>query len=133
MIASPRQRSGIAAVLAGLVLLTGCADRTPEISPDGTATTPTVGQPTISSVTGNGDQSNRRRATQGGFTAEFAKCMRANGVPNFPDPNGEPGQLGPDSGVDPGSKAYRAAINGPCRSLAPPEWVDEGPGSAPQN
>jgi hypothetical protein len=56
--------------------------------------------------------------------------MRANGVPNFPDPTGEPGQLGPDSGVDPGAPEYLAAINGPCRELAPPAWVDSGPGTA---
>ncbi|MFL6076215.1 MAG: hypothetical protein ACJ73S_22720 [Mycobacteriales bacterium] len=67
----------------------------------------------------------------GQFTKEFAQCMRANGVPNFPDPNGSGGQLGPNSGIDPGSAAYLNAINGPCRSLAPPEWVSEGPGSGP--
>jgi hypothetical protein len=67
----------------------------------------------------------------GQFSREFAQCMRANGVPNFPDPNGKGGQLGPDSGIDPGAAAYLSALNGPCRSLAPPEWVADGPGSAP--
>jgi hypothetical protein len=63
----------------------------------------------------------------GSFTVEFARCMRANGVANFPDPDGQPGQLGPTSGVDPASAQYQAAINGPCRSLAPPAWVGDGP------
>jgi hypothetical protein len=57
--------------------------------------------------------------------------MRAHGVPNFPDPDGQPGQLGPDSGVDPASAQFRAAVNGPCTSLAPPEWLDSGPDSVP--
>ncbi|MGH9105431.1 MAG: hypothetical protein ACRDZX_06255 [Acidimicrobiales bacterium] len=42
---------------------------------------------------------------------EFAKCMRANGVPNFPDPkpisNG-PEKFGPIPGVDPNSPTYQA-------------------------
>jgi hypothetical protein len=67
----------------------------------------------------------------GTFSLEFARCMRANGVPNFPDPNGRGGQLGPDSGIDPASAAFQSAVNGPCRSLAPAEWVSDGPGSAP--
>jgi hypothetical protein len=45
---------------------------------------------------------------------EFAKCMRANGVPNFPDPqfgaNGAE-SVGPVAGVDPNSPAYQAATN----------------------
>jgi hypothetical protein len=45
---------------------------------------------------------------------EFAKCMRANGVPDFPDPQteaaGGPGLLiGPDSGIDPNSPTFKAA------------------------
>jgi hypothetical protein len=68
----------------------------------------------------------------GSFTAGFARCMRAHGVPNFPDPNGTSGQLGPDSGIDPTSAPFQAALNGPCRSLAPPPWVsDSGPDSIP--
>jgi hypothetical protein len=51
---------------------------------------------------------------------EFAKCMRANGVPDFPDPQteeaGGPGLLiGPDSGIDPNSPAFKAAQKA-CRS-----------------
>jgi hypothetical protein len=80
-------------------------------------------------TTGNRNGGGNRSIGQ--FSAEFARCMRANGVPKFPDPNGRSGQLGPDSGIDPGSAAYQSAINGPCKSLAPPEWVSNGPGSAP--
>ncbi|HXR21675.1 MAG TPA: hypothetical protein VN786_03880 [Acidimicrobiales bacterium] len=45
---------------------------------------------------------------------EFAKCMRANGVPNFPDPQFGPngGELvKPVPGVDPNSPSYQAATN----------------------
>jgi hypothetical protein len=45
---------------------------------------------------------------------EFARCMRANGVPNFPDPqftaNGAE-FVRPVAGVDPNSPSYRAATN----------------------
>jgi hypothetical protein len=78
-----------------------------------------------------GDSGNR---SAGGYSVTFARCMRAHGVPNFPDPNnpndptGQGGQLGPDSGVDPTSAAFQAALNGPCRSLAPAGWVSSGSG-----
>ena len=45
---------------------------------------------------------------------EFAKCMRANGVPDFPDPqfaaNGAE-LVKPVAGVDPNSPTYQAATN----------------------
>jgi hypothetical protein len=43
---------------------------------------------------------------------QFAKCMRENGVPNFPDPQPEGGiriEGGPDSGIDPQSQAFKDA------------------------
>lgn len=54
----------------------------------------------------------------------YAKCMRANGVPDFPDPNGS-GGFPVRGGFDPGSPAARAA-QAKCRQLLPP-----GPGSGP--
>jgi hypothetical protein len=49
--------------------------------------------------------------------AKFAACMRKNGVPNFPDPNGQ-GEIliGPSSGIDPGSPKFQSA-QGTCRKL----------------
>jgi hypothetical protein len=80
---------------------------------------------------GQGGQSNTGQSGQGNtsagvFSLAFARCMRANGVPNFPDPNGQSGQLGPSSGIDPTSPAFQAALNGPCKSLAPAGWVGSG-------
>ena len=43
---------------------------------------------------------------------QFAKCMRENGVPAFPDPQPDGGmqiQIGPDTGIDPNSQAFKDA------------------------
>lgn len=50
---------------------------------------------------------------------KFAKCMRENGVPNFPDPNANGGMMfNKDSGVDPESDSFKAAQQ-KCESLMP--------------
>ncbi|HSY38979.1 MAG TPA: hypothetical protein VLA79_05605 [Polyangia bacterium] len=55
---------------------------------------------------------------------EFAGCMRANGVPHFPDPKSGGGFLfHTGTGVDPSSPAFKAA-QAQCKKLLPP-----GPGS----
>ncbi len=54
----------------------------------------------------------------------FVGCMRANGVPNFPDPKAGGGFLfHTGGGVDPSSPAFRAA-QAKCKKFLPP-----GPGS----
>jgi hypothetical protein len=86
-----------------------------------------------STETGGGTSGATPSASSGGnessstFTVKFAECMRANGVPNFPNPNGQGNELGPQSGIDPTSPAFQNAINGPCKSLAPQGWVSSGP------
>ena len=43
---------------------------------------------------------------------QFAKCMRENGVPNFPDPQPDGGvriEAGPDTGIDPRSQEFKDA------------------------
>jgi hypothetical protein len=54
----------------------------------------------------------------GGNSLKFSQCMRAHGVPNFPDPNSQ-GELdiGPNSGIDPGSSTFRAAAQA-CQKFA---------------
>jgi hypothetical protein len=76
------------------------------------------------SVKGGGNSGQRSAGTS--FSLAFARCMRAHGVPKFPDPDGKGGQPGPGSGVDPASQAFQAALNGPCRPLAPSAWVSSG-------
>ena len=80
-----------------------------------------VTRPGPRSGSGSGNES-----VGGTFTLAFAKCMRAHGVAEFPNPDGQGGQLGPGSGINPASPAFEAAINGPCRPLAPPAWVSSG-------
>jgi hypothetical protein len=60
--------------------------------------------------------------TSGSWSAAFAQCMRSQGVLKFPNPNGSP----IPGGVNPASPAYQAALNGPCKSLAPAGWVSSG-------
>jgi hypothetical protein len=114
-VSTTRTRAG-AAVLTGLVLfLAACA---------GNSALPAETQSPSIEATGGQNQA------AGSFTVEFAKCMRAHGVPKFPDPNGQSGQLGPGSGIDPASARFQSAINGPCKSLAPAAWLGDGPANA---
>jgi hypothetical protein len=46
---------------------------------------------------------------------KFAQCMRANGVPNFPDPGANGAIQFPVSSPIPKSPAFRRAQNGPCK------------------
>ena len=61
---------------------------------------------------------------------KFAECMRANGVPNLPDPTGGGGiQIPSNSGIDPQSPAFKAA-QAKCRKLLPGGGPSTGPPSA---
>ena len=58
---------------------------------------------------------------------KMSQCMRASGVPNFPDPNSSGGiDIGQTSGLDPRSPAFQAAT-AKCSKLLP----GGGPGSHP--
>jgi hypothetical protein len=58
----------------------------------------------------------------------YAKCMRENGVENFPDPTDQGIQVdGNKSGLDPASPSYQTADKA-CRKYAPPPGADGGPG-----
>ncbi|MEO3749541.1 hypothetical protein [Streptomyces sp. B6B3] len=48
----------------------------------------------------------------------YSQCMRDNGVPEFPDPEGGMLRLSPDSGVDLDSPEFQQAEE-TCRDLAP--------------
>jgi hypothetical protein len=61
---------------------------------------------------------------------KFSACMRADGVPNFPDPTGGGGiQISSSSGIDVGSPAFKAAQS-KCRRLLPGGGPPTGPPSA---
>jgi len=45
----------------------------------------------------------------------FAQCMRANGIPNFPDPDANGNIQFPTTSPIPHSPAFQRAQNGPCK------------------
>jgi len=48
----------------------------------------------------------------------LAQCMRANGVPNFPDPDASGNIQFPTTSPIPQSPAFQSAQNGPCKKYA---------------
>jgi hypothetical protein len=114
------------AALASIAFLVGACGSGSAGSSSATTGGATGGRGVVTrSNSGSSGQSGT--TTTGGYSVAFAECMRAHGVPQFPNPNGSGSALGPDSGVDPASSAYREALNGPCQSLAPAGWVSSGP------
>ncbi len=62
---------------------------------------------------------------------KFAQCMRAHGVPSFPDPEpGKPITLGKKAGVDVNSPAFKSAQQ-TCQKLVPDSPLGGGPAKAP--
>ena len=123
----PRRTGLLLGVLASVAALAGCgndAGATPG-SANGPVNVRSSGQ-----HAGRGDQgspsSDAQNESAGSFTFAFARCMRAHGISNFPNPNGHGGQLGPNSGINPTSRNFQSAVNGPCRKLAPPAWASSG-------
>jgi hypothetical protein len=51
---------------------------------------------------------------------KFAQCMRANGVPSFPDPGPDGAIQFPVTSPIPKSPAFQRAQNGPCKRYAGP-------------
>jgi len=57
---------------------------------------------------------------------EYSKCMRANGVPSFPDPTAGGGLFRLPAGSDPSSPAFRTA-RAKCQKLMPGGGIGSGP------
>lgn len=115
------------AALASAFLVGACGSGSTSSSPPTTIGAGATGAgPVTRSGTGSGSQSGN--TTTGDYSMALAKCMRAHGVPKFPNPNGIGNELGPGSGVNPTSAAFQAAVNGPCESLAPAGWASSGSG-----
>jgi hypothetical protein len=69
----------------------------------------------------NGGEPQQANPEQLEQARQFAKCMRDNGVPNFPDPDPETGGIivgGPGSGIDPNDPNLAAAQRA-CEKLQP--------------
>src|SRR5947209_36426 len=91
-----RRRLGALALLAGAVL----------------AACGSTGQPS-GTATGAGSPS-----PNAGPALQFARCMRAHGVPNFPDPKGGSGGLQIPDNVNPRSPSFRSAQKA-CKRFLP--------------
>jgi hypothetical protein len=67
---------------------------------------------------GSKDSSTQSASNPSTQLLRFAECMRSHGVPSFPDPSGNGIHIGPNSGVDPSSPAFKAARSA-CGRLLP--------------
>lgn len=72
------------------------------------STATTLGAPSTS-VSRTTSSATNLAGTYGSGSLGFAKCMRANRVPNFPDPSSAPGQLFNTAGIDTSAPAFLAA------------------------
>ena len=95
------------AALFGVVLIAGCGASAS--TPATTSTRgPSTSRPAI--VVGAGATTQSKSPTSADPQLEFARCMRANGVSNFPDP--QPGgaeRFAIPTGTSSGAPAFRAA------------------------
>jgi hypothetical protein len=99
-----------AALAAAAFLVAGCGS-----SPA------SVGVAQIATTTSSTTSSTEAAAPKSNSPAAYSACMRSHGVPKFPDPDSQ-GRLmirvGPGSGLNPDSPAFRAAQR-TCQKLLP--------------
>jgi hypothetical protein len=138
---STRARVLAAAALMTGVLVAGCGGTSggPPVATVNSTTTPkssaaSTGAATTSrsgAATGSGAASSSQ-PTQAALEADelaYSKCMRANGVPNFPDPKAGGGFQGAvPVGANPSAPLFKAAQT-KCGKLLP--GLGGGPGSGP--
>jgi hypothetical protein len=116
------------AAVAVIIALSGCSgSKSPSVASIAT-------RPTRSAAGAAGSGTSAGEAQPQPDALKFARCMRADGVPGFPDPSAGGGfQFSPGSGIDPSSRAVQAA-QAKCRRFMPgpalgsrtqpsPEWL----------
>jgi hypothetical protein len=84
-----------------------------------------LGSHTESSAAGDGAASPGSGSPEAALLA-FAKCMRSNGMPTFPDPSGGGFRFRRGAGVDPRSPAFKAA-QVKCKRFQPGGGLGSGP------
>jgi hypothetical protein len=113
-------RAGLFGAMAGFALLaSGCGASSPSASVARLGTT-TTSRPAKGSASGNGSP------------LAYAQCMRAHGVPDFPDPSSQGGFAlpgGPNSDLNPNSSAFQQA-NEDCQRFTPTSGLGHGPSPA---
>jgi len=127
--AAPRALAAVAALVVAGILIAGCGggSKSPGVANVSTTKTSTSRSSSTSStasgnkgggtaLSGGGPSSGSGAGAHNGFAIQtsnpqkalkFSECMRAKGVPNFPDPNGQGVIQG--SGIDPNSSAFQTA------------------------
>jgi hypothetical protein len=119
----PQARLLAAALLSGL-LVAGCGGSS--TSPSATAGGASTAASTAAASGGPASSGSTAQAT-GPSPLAFAKCMRTNGVPNFPDPKpGGGAGISIPAGTNPAAPAFRAA-QAKCQKFMPL------PGSGPDS
>jgi hypothetical protein len=109
--------TGTSIAVAGLLLwTTGCSSH---------PATPGVATLTAAAST---ESSSPVGAAAAPDALKYAQCMRANGVPDFPDPvdGGFHITSGPGSDLDPGSPQFAAADTA-CKAYSPEDQAGGGP------
>lgn len=124
---SRRVRLLAVTALLGGALVAGCGAGAP--SPSATTAGGATGLAAAASGAGGATRPGSHPPALAGSALAFARCMRANGVPNFPDPvsGGLRFPAGPGNAADLSSPARKAA-QAKCRKLLP-GGGPPGPGS----
>ncbi|WP_028058972.1 hypothetical protein [Candidatus Solirubrobacter pratensis] len=109
----------VALSLAGLIGLVSAGCGSNASSETGTpSSTDTTGSTSSSGTSSTGDTGSdaEKKLTKQEKAVKFAECMRANGVPHFPDPdaNGDS-----NFGVDVSREVWLKAVDA-CKALKPP-------------
>lgn len=107
-----KRRSLVALVLVSLIALigAGCGSNTATGAAGSGSNTGSGGSSGSASNGGNTQTTKREKAVK------FAECVRAHGVPHFPDP-GASGNV--NFGVDVSKQVFTSAVNA-CKALEPP-------------
>ena len=110
---SRKRRPLAALVLVSVIAVigTGCGSNTPTGTANGSVDSGSSAGTANSGGTGGNTQATKREKA-----VKFAECVRAHGVPHFPDP-GASGDF--NFGVDVSKEVFTAAVNA-CKSLEPP-------------
>jgi hypothetical protein len=112
--APSRENLGVVVLAVLAALLAGC----------GGGSSSNGGVAHLAAGTGSGATTGGGAAGPGSGSPEaallaFSKCMRSNGIPNFPDPSGSGGfSFRRGSGIDPLSPAFKAA-QAKCKKFQP--------------
>jgi hypothetical protein len=109
------------ATVVVLLLAAGCGggSKSPSVANVGTTTSSSTDAGATTTTSGAATSGASGRAQLQRDASKYSECMRASGVPNFPDPKAGGGfLLQTGTGIDPSSAVFKAA-QAKCRKLLP--------------